>query len=171
MLDLSVPWWELVIRSVVVYAFLLVALRLSGKRELGQLAAFDFVLLLILSNAVQNSMNGGDTSLAGGLISAATLVALNFTMGFAVYRSRRIERLIDGQPEVLIHEGKLSERVMARAQLTRQELEAALRREGCASLSECRTAILENNGAISVVQKAQEKGGPDAASRTGSGAR
>jgi len=153
MLDLSVAWWELVLRSLVVYAFLLAMLRMTGKRQVGQLAPFDLVLLMVLSNAVQNSMNGGDNSLAGGLISAATLVALNFAMGFAVYRSKAVERIVDGQPEVLIHDGKLSERVMARAQLTYHELEAALRHQGCASIAECRTAILEINGAISVVQK------------------
>ena len=98
MFDLAVPLWELVLRAVAVYAFLLLMLRLTGKRQVGQLAPFDFVLLLILSNAVQNSMNAGDNSLVGGLVSAATLVALNYFTGLATFRSRRIEKIVDGEP-------------------------------------------------------------------------
>jgi uncharacterized membrane protein YcaP (DUF421 family) len=153
MFTLAIPWWELVLRSTAVYAFLLIALRITGKRQVGQLAPFDLVLLLVLSNAVQNSMNGGDNSLVGGLVSASTLIAINYAMGFATYRSQRLEAFIDGRPEVLIHDGKLFEDVMAKAQLTHQELEAALRQGGCATIGECKSAILENNGAISVVEK------------------
>lgn len=151
MLTMSVPWWELIARGVVVYVFLLALLRITGKRQVGQLAPFDLVLLLVLSNAVQNSMNAGDNSLVGGLISATTLIGLNYLVGLATYRSKRLESVIEGQPQVLIHNGKLFEKVMARAQLTHHELNAALRRAGCASTEDVHTAILENNGAISVV--------------------
>ena len=89
--DISVV--EKILRSVVVYLFLLVAFRLTGKRQVGQLAPFDLVLLLVLSNAVQNSMNGGDNSLVGGLISATALIGLNYLIGFATYRSKRLEAL------------------------------------------------------------------------------
>ena len=87
------------LRSGVVYGFLLVLLRLTGKRQIGQLAPFDLVLLLVLSNAVQNSMNGGDNWLVGGLVSAATLVALNFGIGYATFRSKGLEGLIEGRPQ------------------------------------------------------------------------
>src|SRR5215831_17936089 len=107
MLNLAVPIWELILRSVVVYGFLLVLLRLTGKRQVGQLAPFDLVLLLVLSNAVQNSMNGGDNSLVGGLISATVLVALNFAIGYATFRSKRLEAIVEGHPQVLVHNGKL----------------------------------------------------------------
>src|ERR1700740_527905 len=117
MWNLSLPWWEFVLRGFIVYVFLLVILRVTGKRQTGQLAPFDLVLLLVLSNAVQNSMNGGDNSVLGGLISATTLIALNFGMGYLPYRNKRLETLIEGQPEVLIHNGKLFEQVMSRAQL------------------------------------------------------
>src|SRR5436190_1309395 len=153
MFALGVPWWELIVRSAVVYTFLLVILRITGKRQVGQLAPFDLVLLLVLSNAVQNSMNGGDNSLVGGLISAVTLIAINYTIGFATFRSKRLEAIIEGRPQVLIHNGKLFEDVMAKAQLTHHELEAALRQAGCANIGDCHSAILENNGTISVVQK------------------
>src|ERR1700712_4653618 len=150
MLNLAIPIWELVLRSCVVYAFLLTLLRLTGKRQIGQLAPFDLVLLLVLSNAVQNSMNGGDNSLTGGLISAATLIAFNYLVGIATFRSKKMEALIEGRPEVLVHNGKLFEEVLARAQLTRHELNSALRQAGCTCLEEVHTAILENNGSISV---------------------
>ena len=151
MWNIAVPWWELVLRSVVVYAFLLALLRLTGKRQVGQLAPFDLVLLLILSNAVQNSMNAGDNSLVGGLISAATLVGLNALVGISTYRSKKLEAIIEGRPQVLIHNGKLFEDVMAKAKLTHHELDAALRQAGCTSIQDVHAAILENNGAISVV--------------------
>jgi len=96
MWHLAVPWWGIVLRAVIVYAFLLGLLRVTGKRQVGQLSPFDLVLLLVLSNAVQNSMNAGDNSLVGGLISAATLVALNHLIGVATYRSKRMERVIEG---------------------------------------------------------------------------
>jgi uncharacterized membrane protein YcaP (DUF421 family) len=153
MWNLSVPWWELIVRSIIVYVFLIVLLRLTGKRQVGQLAPFDLVLLLVLSNAVQNSMNGGDNSVLGGIISATTLIGLNFSLGYLTYRNKRLEVLIEGQPEVLIHNGKLFENVMARAQLTHHELNAALRQAGCLSVAEVHCAILENNGTITVTQR------------------
>jgi uncharacterized membrane protein YcaP (DUF421 family) len=155
MWNMTVPWWELIVRSLVVYLFLLAVLRLTGKRQVGQLAPFDLVLLLVLSNAVQNSMNGGDNSLAGGLISAATLIAVNWAVSLATFRSKRLESLVEGRPELLIHNGKLFEDVMTRTQLTRHELNAALRQAGCACIEEVHTAVLENNGAISVTQRSE----------------
>jgi uncharacterized membrane protein YcaP (DUF421 family) len=151
MWNIAVPWWELIVRGAVVYGFLLALLRLTGKRQVGQLAPFDLVLLLVLSNAVQNSMNAGDNSLVGGLISATTLVVLNYLVGLATFRSKRLEAIVEGRPQVLIHDGKLFEDVMAGAQLTHHELQAALRQAGCTCVEEVRSAILENNGAISVV--------------------
>jgi uncharacterized membrane protein YcaP (DUF421 family) len=149
----SVPIWELVLRSAVVYAFLIGLLRLTGKRQVGQLAPFDLVLLLVLSNAVQNSMNAGDNSLVGGLISAVTLVGMNYLVALATYRSKKLEALIEGRPEVVIHNGKLFEKVLQRAQLTHHELNAALRQAGCACTEEVRLAVIENNGSISVIPR------------------
>lgn len=153
MWHLEVPWWELILRGVVVYVFLIVILRVTGKRQVGQLAPFDLVLLLVLSNAVQNAMNGGDSSVLGGVISATTLVGLNYLVGYLTYRSKALEALIEGRPQVLIHNGVLFEDVMARAHLTHHELNAALRQAGCASVQQVHTAILENNGSISVTPR------------------
>ena len=165
MWNITVPVWELVVRSVIVYVFLIVVLRLTGKRQIGQLAPFDLVLLLVLSNAVQNSMNGGDNSLVGGLISAATLIALNFGVGLATFKSKRLETAIEGRPQVLVHDGKLFEDVMAKAQLTHHELQGALRQAGCASVEEVQSAILENNGAISVIQRKPSSETPKSTTR------
>ena len=153
MWNISVPWWELVVRCIVVYAFLIALLRFSGKRQLGQLAPFDLVLLLVLSNSVQNSMNAGDNSLVGGLISAGVLVGLNYLVSKATYHSKKLEAIVEGRPQVLIHNGRIFEEVMKKAQLTHHELNAALRDAGCACAAEAHMAILENTGAISVVPR------------------
>src|SRR5690242_21070181 len=98
--------WQIVVRSAVVYVFLIVLLRFTGKRQIGQLAPFDLVLLLVLSNAVQNAMNGGDNSVLGGLVSASTLVALNGVVALVTSRSKKAAQLIEGHPVVLIQDRK-----------------------------------------------------------------
>ena len=147
---------DLVIRAAVVYGFLLILLRITGKRQVGQLAPFDLVLLLVLSNAVQNSMNGGDNSITAGLISAATLVGLNWFVGCATFRKKRIEALVEGRPMVLIHDGKIDHHMLSRVQMTIHELRAALRAEGCAGEEEVRFALLENNGHVTVIPLARK---------------
>src|SRR5437764_12761516 len=156
MWNIAVPWWELVVRSTVVYVFLLVLLRVSGKRQVGQLAPFDLVLLLVLSNAVQNSMSAGDNSVTGGLLLATTLVGLNFLVSLATWRSKRIAAWVEGRPEILIHNGVLFEDVMVRTKLTHHELNAALRDGGCNCIEDVHAAILENNGSISVTPRKRE---------------
>lgn len=150
MFDIAVPWWELVVRGLVVYVFLIVLLRLTGKRQIGQLSPFDLVLLLILSNAVQNSMNAGDNSLVGGLISATTLVAVNYLVGFITFKNKKLEEVIEGRPQVLIHDGKLFEEVLNGSQITQMELNSTLRQSGYFEIKDVKLAILENNGRVSV---------------------
>jgi len=150
MLNMTVPWWELVARALVVYMFLILLLRITGKRQIGQLSPFDLVLLLILSNAVQNSMNAGDNSLVGGLISAVTLVAVNYLVGLITFKSKKLEEIIEGRPQLLIHEGKLFEDVMTDAKLTRHELDSTLRQSGYFAIKDVKLAILEPNGTVSV---------------------
>ncbi|HVO46228.1 MAG TPA: YetF domain-containing protein [Steroidobacteraceae bacterium] len=150
MWNLSLPWWEFLLRATLVYAFLILILRLTGKRQVGQLAPFDLVLLLVLSNALQNSMNGGDNSLLGGMVSALALVLLNWLVGYLTFRSKKLARLVEGRPQVLIHNGHVYRDVMERNQLTQSELDAALRLAGCGCVADVHFAILENNGQISV---------------------
>lgn len=154
MFNLSVPWWELILRAVVVYVFLIVLLRVTGKRQVGQLAPLDLVLLLVLSNSVQNAMNGGDNSLAGGLISAAVLVGLNFALSALTYKNRRLESWLEGHPEIIVHNGKVLQEAMTRTKLTHRELNAAIREAGCATLDDVKLAVLENTGEISVIARA-----------------
>jgi len=148
-----IPPWHFILRGVVVYVFLLVLLRCTGKRQVGQMAPFDLVLLLVLSNAVQNSMNGGDNSITGGLILAATLVAINWGVAWLTFRNKRVEALIEGRPVILVHDGHIDCKALNQVCMTRHELEAALRAQGCAGPEEVRFAVLENNGCVSVIPR------------------
>jgi uncharacterized membrane protein YcaP (DUF421 family) len=142
----------LVLRAVVVYVLLLLALRVAGRRELAQMTSFDLVLLLIVSNAVQNSINAGDNSLGGGLISAATLFALNWLIGYATWRWRWAERLLQGRPIRIATDGKVHLGAMRRERLTLAELRSALRKQGIASISECSRIVLEPDGTLTAVR-------------------
>ena len=150
---MSLPWWEFILRAIMVYSFLIIMLRLTGKRQIGQLAPFDLVLLLVLSNALQNSMNGGDNSVVGGYISAATLIAINALIGYLTYKSKAIEGFIEGHPRVLIHNGKLYPEALRHERLTHHELMSALRSGGCSCIEEVRSAILEPDGQITVIAR------------------
>jgi uncharacterized membrane protein YcaP (DUF421 family) len=155
MWNMTLVWWEFVLRGIIIYVFLIVLLRLTGKRQVGQLAPFDLVLLLVLSNAVQNAMNGGDNSVIGGMISAVTLVGINWIVGVLTYRSKKLEALVEGRPDVLIRDGTLFQKTLEDAKLTRHELMTALREAGCASIDDVRAALLENDGSISVIPKSK----------------
>jgi uncharacterized membrane protein YcaP (DUF421 family) len=150
MFQLQTPWWELIVRGTVIYLALFLIFRLSGKRQVGQLTPFDLVLLLIISNAVQNAMVGPDTSLVGGLIVAIVLVAWNRVLGFLSARSHRLEKVIEGRPEVVVHMGRVYEDVLRRNEISMEELRGALRRNGVFDIADVEYALLETNGAISV---------------------
>jgi uncharacterized membrane protein YcaP (DUF421 family) len=150
------PWLALVVRAVVVYAFLFVALRLAGRRELAQTTTFDLILLLILANAVQNSINAGDNSLGGGLLSAAVLLALNWTVGWLVFRFPYLERLLLGRPLLLVRNGRLVERNLKRERITLDELRSALRKQGIDGVTYCKRAVLESDGTLTAVKTGVE---------------
>lgn len=151
--QLSVPWWDLVLRAVVVYGFLLVLMRVTGRRQIGEYAPFDLILLLIISNAVQNSMNAGDNSLLGGLISATTLLLLHWAMSRLGYRFRAVERLLDGRAKILIHNGWVDHRLMHREAISMTDLRAILRDHDCVSVQEVRLAVLETTGHVTVIRR------------------
>ena len=153
MWTLSIHWWELIGRGLFVYFFLILILRSTGKRQIGQMSPFDLVLLMVLSNAVQNSMTGGDNSITSGIILAVTLVLANWTVGKLTSSSKVMEKLIEGDPQVLFHNGIVYEKVLKDAQITRQDLIAAVHKAGYADLDPIRAAILENDGTISVIPK------------------
>jgi len=147
---------EKVLRSGVVYLFLLLAFRFIGKRQVGQLTPFDLVVLLIISNVVQNAVIGNDVSLGGGLIGAVTILALNYGVTEVTYRSKRARRLLEAQPTLLIHNGRILQENLRRERITLDELLAALRRNGLVEPAQARFAILEENGAISVIPRTAE---------------
>lgn len=152
MWNLSAPWWEFVVRALIVYFALLVMLRMGGKRQIGQMTPFDLILLLILSEGVQNAMVGSDESVSAGLILAATLIGVNALVSWFSWRSRRLEYALEGRPQLLIRNGKVFDDVMHEARITSDDLIKVLRREGCNSLDDVHIAILENDGSISVLK-------------------
>src|SRR5437667_11950653 len=143
---------DVAIRTSVVYLALLVGLRLTGARQLGQMSTFDLVLLLIIANPVQNAMVGPDTSLAGGLVSAAVLISWHRVIDWWRVRSRGVSKLLAGEVIMLIHDGKILQEHCDRAGITHDELRQALREHGVANLQDVMLAVLEPDGAISVVR-------------------
>jgi uncharacterized membrane protein YcaP (DUF421 family) len=141
----------IVVRTLVVYLFVLAAFRVSGKREVGQLTPFDFALILLIANAVQNAMVGPDTSLVGGLVAAGVLVATNLILGRLASRNRKVERLLRGQARILVNRGHVHEDALHAESISHEELLQALRENGCATLADCRLAVLEVDGSISVI--------------------
>lgn len=151
----SLPLWNLILRSVVVYIAVLFLLRLSGKRQVANLGTSELVALLLISNAVQNSMNGGDNSLGGGLILAAVLMVMSFVMAALTYFSRDWERFIQGRPTLLIHHGTLQRHNLRRELLSIRELRVILRKQGVQDLYDVEEAVLESDGYVSVIRKSE----------------
>ncbi|MBZ5641363.1 MAG: DUF421 domain-containing protein [Acidobacteriia bacterium] len=153
MFVMGVPVAEKMLRPVVVYFFLVVGLRLAGKRELAQLNPFDLVVLLTLSNTVQNAIIGDDNTVTGGVLGASTLLAVNFLVVRFLYRHEKLDRMVEGDSTVLIENGKILEGVLAKELLTVPELEAAAHKQGLGSLAEVDKAILDPSGVICFIAK------------------
>jgi uncharacterized membrane protein YcaP (DUF421 family) len=151
---------QIALRTGVIYLVVLAGVRLSGKREVGQMTPFDLTLLLLLSNSVQNAMTGPDTSLIGGVIAATTLLVLNYLIGTLSGVNRKFRRLVEGEPSLLIHDGKPIETHMARERVSMDELERAVREHGIAKCSDVALAVLEVDGSISCLKYDEIK--PDA---------
>ncbi len=147
---LHLPLIEKIVRPILVYAFLLVVLRLAGKRELVQFTTFDFVLLLLLSNAVQNAIIGDDDSVTGGLIGAGVLLAVNALVARVLYSAPRVNRLVTGDPTTLIVDGQIQRRALKRLRITESELISLVRRQNFDTIDEVQLAEVEPNGAITM---------------------
>jgi uncharacterized membrane protein YcaP (DUF421 family) len=150
MFSLSIGVPELIVRAVLVYAVIFLLLRIVGKKHVGELAPFDLVVLLILSECVQGALTAGDNSVTAGVIAASALFGTNQIVGYVSSRSKSVERVLEGRPKILVRNGSVCKDVLAREQITHSELVEALRREGCSSLTKVRYAILENDGHISI---------------------
>jgi len=151
MFELDLPWWELIARGAIVYCALLAMMRLSGRRTVGQFTPFDLLVVMLLSESVSNSMTGGDETLFGGLIIAATLVSLTVLFAFLTSRSRRIEELVEGSPVLVGRDGVFFDKVMKRCRLSEADVEEALRGADCPR-HEMKCAFLEANGSISIMR-------------------
>jgi uncharacterized membrane protein YcaP (DUF421 family) len=150
MFELPLPFIEKVLRPVVVYIALIVLLRIFGKRELAQLNPFDLVVLLSLSNAVQNAIIGDDNSVTGGVIGACALLAINWLVVKAAFRSRRLDFLLEGRATILIRNGQIDRKALARESMTREELLAVVHRQGFEGFHHVRKCELEPNGTFYV---------------------
>jgi uncharacterized membrane protein YcaP (DUF421 family) len=143
---------EIALRTAVIYVLVLIGIRLTGKREVGQMTPFDLTLLLLLSNSVQNAMTGPDTSLLGGAVAASVLLAMNFIVARISGRDRPIRRLVQGSPTLLVHNGQVLQDHMAKEHVSEDELIRALREHGCIAVQDAALVVLEVDGAISVLK-------------------
>jgi uncharacterized membrane protein YcaP (DUF421 family) len=143
---------EIVLRTTTVYVLVLLGIRLTGKREVGQMTPFDLTLLLLLSNSVQNAMTGPDTSLLGGATAALVLLTLNFLLAELSGVNRRFRKMIQGQPTLLIHNGECITPHMAKEHISMDELNRALREHGVACVGDAALAVLEVDGSISILK-------------------
>ncbi len=139
------------IRALIVYLFLLIGLRLTGKRELGQMTPFDIVIILLVANSVQNAMIGIDTSVIGGLIAAGTLITINYVVAQLRERIHWFDKAVEGSPALLIHEGEFVKGELSRQGLNTEDVMMAIREHGLSTLAQVKMAVLETDGSISIV--------------------
>lgn len=155
MIHTSFPFWHFVIRGTLVYTAVLFLLRIGGKREVGQMGTGEFVAILLISNAVQNAMNGGDNSITGGLILAVVILAWSTFIAYTTYKSKKAAHIILGSPTLLIHDGKVLLHNLRKELLSQYELKAILRRQGIHDISDIHAAILESDGVVSVTRMSE----------------
>jgi uncharacterized membrane protein YcaP (DUF421 family) len=153
LVQLSAPWWEFIVRAVLVYVVLLLLMRLSGKRTVGEFTPFDLIVVILLGESMQGALSPDDTSVLGPAIVAATLVALNWTLGFLTSRSRRLDALIEGEPVVLARNGRLDQQALRSQNVPRSDVMEAIRRANLDGLSAVGRATLETDGEITIVPR------------------
>ncbi len=153
MFAMTTAWYEIILRTFVVYVVVLVLLRTAGKRELGQMTPFDLVVILVIANAVQNAMTGGDNSLIGGILAAATLTFVNIAVSRWGARVPFFRRLVVSEPTLLLRDGKPLLEALDKERIDVQELEMAARQHGLADLADVTAAVLEEDGSISIIPR------------------
>jgi uncharacterized membrane protein YcaP (DUF421 family) len=147
------PWWETMLRAFVIYAGLYLLFRFLGKKQQGQMSAFDLILLLIISEAVSNGLTGGDQSLPTALICAGTLMLLSYLIDYASFKSKIFEKLLEGEPQLIINNGVVNKKVQNAAHISNDELAEILRDHGVDHIEMVKVAVLETNGKVSVIKK------------------
>lgn len=153
--DPGAPWWIFVLRAAAVYFGVMLLIRLSGKRAVGQFTPFDLILLILIGNAVQNGMNGGDNSLTVALILSVTLVAINYFTAFLIARSKKMRHLIEGQDVVIARDGKVLLDVLHKELISKADFREAMRMEEIDHIDDIKIARLETNGKITFEKKPQ----------------
>jgi uncharacterized membrane protein YcaP (DUF421 family) len=148
---ISIQYLSIVISSASVYVFIIVAIRLFGKKELSQLSVVDLVFILLISNAVQNAMVGPDTTLQGGLVAAGTLFAVNYLLKLVLYKFPRLGQVIQGEPVILVYKGEINHKNMVKVKFTLEELKEAIREHGVSLIEDVDLAVLETDGNISII--------------------
>jgi uncharacterized membrane protein YcaP (DUF421 family) len=151
MFDMELPWWEFVVRAAIVYAALLIMVRLSGKRTVGQFTPFDLLVVMLLSEAVSPSLSGGDDSLPGALLLATTLIVLNVAIAFVTSRSSKAAKMVDGTPVLLGRDGHIFDEVTRKCRVAKGDVEQAMREADC-PLDKMKYAFLEADGKITILQ-------------------
>lgn len=146
---------EIFVRTAVIYLFLVLVLRLTGKREVGQMSVLELVVILIISDAVQNSMVGENTTLWGGMIAVLTLLGLDYALKWLTGRSRRVRHVIEGEPRLLVRDGRLLEKALREEGIESEEVRRAARANGLARIEQVRLAVLETDGTISIIPMEQ----------------
>ena len=149
--DLGSTLPDVVLRTAVVYLFVVAAIRISGKREVGQMSVLELVVILVISDAVQNSMIGENTTLWGGLVAVVTLLSLDFAINRAAGRSRRLRNLVEGEPRLLVRDGRLLQKALREEKIDADDVRAAIRSHGLTRVEDVRLAVLETDGSISVI--------------------
>jgi|TARA_A100001391_G_scaffold156327_2_gene114520 uncharacterized membrane protein YcaP (DUF421 family) len=149
---MQLPWWEFIVRALLVYLALMIMVRVSGKRTISQYTPFDLLVVVLLSESVSNSLSGGDESIPGGLILAATLFLLNVVAALVASRSKKAEQIIEGSPVIIGRNGRWNERVLKAQRIGSNELASALRESDC-KLEDMACAVLEANGVIAILKK------------------
>lgn len=149
---MSFPYWQFVIRAVIVYIAVIILIRLGGKRQIGQMGTGEFVAILLISNAVQNSMNGGDNSISGGLILGVVIILLSLAVAYLSYKSDRFEKVVQGNPTLLIRHGEVLHKNLTREMLNIHELKTMLRRQGVYTIDDVSIAILEGDGNLTIIR-------------------
>jgi uncharacterized membrane protein YcaP (DUF421 family) len=150
---------EVVVRTAIVYLFLVVVMRISGKREVGQMSILELIVILIISDAVQNSMVGENTTIWGGLVAVLTLLGLDAALKTVTHRSRRVRHVIEGEPRLLVRDGRLLMKALDEEGVEAEEVRAAVRSHGLGRIEDVRIAVLEVDGSISVVPRDAESAG------------
>ena len=154
MFELNVGWWELPLRAAIIYGFLLLLVRLSGRRTVGQFTPFDLLVVMLLSESVSSALNGGEESVTGGLLAAATLVLLNLLVAAATSRSKRLQYLVEGRAVLIGRDGEIYREVLRKCRLPDSDVDEALREADC-DLRDMKFAFLEADGQISILKESR----------------